>query len=274
VRRTVLGLAAAGIAAAAVVTATSPAPVSTVALVPSAAATCVAAGPYRVPEPGSTGVPAGLALCSSAAVTVTRAGTVLDGWDITGGVVVAAPGVTIRRSRITGDGSSAYGVVTSATGTVRIEDTTLTGDFSGAALGGDRWSAERVTITRVTRDGAHLGEHARLRNSRVTDLTPPAGVSAAALVLDARGRDVLVEDTVVEAGGRAASAVRATAGQGVVRGSTLGGGRWTVEIGPDADLQVRDSRFRRDAVAGPLRVPPGTALAGNAFVDGGRLPQP
>lgn len=272
--RTVLGLTAAGVAAAAALVATTPTPLPTVAIVPSAAATCVSVGPYRAPDPGSTGVPAGLALCPTTSLTVTRTGTVLDGWDITGGVVVAAPDVTLRRSRVTGDGSADYGVLTTGSGSVRIEDSTLTGDFAAAAVGGDRWSAERVAITRVTHDGAHLGDHARLRNSRVTDLTPPPGVSADALVVDAQGRDVLVEDTVVDAGGRAATAVRATAGDGVVRGSTLGGGRWTVELGPDADVAVRDNRFRRDAVAGPLRVPPGTPLDGNTFVDGGGLPSP
>lgn len=262
----VLALAAAVLAAAVTAKATAPKPAA-VTLVPSSAVTCMSVGPYRTPDPGSAGSPAGLVLCPSGPLRVVRAGAVLDGWAVTGGIVVDAQEVVVRRSRVTGDGTADFGVVTTSAGSVRIEDTTLAGDFRRAAVGGDRWSGERLAIGSVTHDGVHLGDRARLRNSVVRD----AGAGSAALVIE-RGRGVVVEDSDVDAGGRAAAAVRATGGEGTIRSSTLGGGRWTLQMGTGADVLVTDNRFRRDAAAGPLRVPPGVVHEDNTFVDGGLLP--
>jgi hypothetical protein len=179
-----------------------------VTLTQAAAVRCLATGPYAAPAQGSTGVPAGLALCPSGPLTVTEPGTVVDGWDVRGGIVVDAPDVIVRRSRITGDGSMPYGIRTTDTGSVRIEDTTLTGDFPEAAIGDERWTGVRLEITRVTHDGARLGNRARLRNSAVRDFAPAAGVAPNALVLLGSGRDVLVEDNRIGTGSGAGSAVR------------------------------------------------------------------
>ena len=51
------------------------------------------------PDAGCTGVPAGTVLTPSGGLTITTAGTVIDGRDITGQVVVNAPNVTIRNTR-------------------------------------------------------------------------------------------------------------------------------------------------------------------------------
>jgi hypothetical protein len=52
------------------------------------------------PDAASTGVPAGTTLTPSGALTINTAGTVIDGRDISGQVVVNAPNVTIKNSRI------------------------------------------------------------------------------------------------------------------------------------------------------------------------------
>jgi chitodextrinase len=52
------------------------------------------------PNASNTGVPAGTTLTPSGGMTITTAGAVVDGRDITGQVVVNAPNVTIRNSRI------------------------------------------------------------------------------------------------------------------------------------------------------------------------------
>ncbi|HAM45642.1 MAG TPA: hypothetical protein DCM67_11565 [Propionibacteriaceae bacterium] len=52
------------------------------------------------PSASDTGVPAGTSLQSSASLTITTPGTVIDGYDITGSVTVRANNVTIRNSRI------------------------------------------------------------------------------------------------------------------------------------------------------------------------------
>jgi hypothetical protein len=246
-----------------------------VTLVPAAAVTCLTVGPYSAPEPGSVGLPPGLTLCPSGPVTVTGAGAVLDGWDVRGGIVVEAPGVVVRRSRITGDGTVPYGVRTAGDGTVRVEDTTLTGDFPEAAIGDERWTAERIEITGVTHDGARLGPGTRLRNSVLSAFTPAPGVEPDALVVD--GDDVTVEDNRVEPGPSAGSAVRVAATPdvaAVIRGNVLGGGRYTVHEDPGGPgaLRITGNRFRRDALRGALRVSPSAVLADNTFADGRLVP--
>jgi hypothetical protein len=209
---------------------------------------------------------------------------VLDGWDVRGGIVVDAPDVVVRRSRITGDGSTPYGIRTTAAGSVRIEDSTLTGDFPAAAVGGDRWSGARVEVTRVTHDGVHLGNDARLRNSSLHDFATAEGVESHAVVLRGGGGDLLVEGNLIEYGNGAGSAILLAAdgsggrvdGPVVIRGNVLGGGRYTVHqdagAAEPADVRITGNRFRRDAEQGPLRVSRDAVLDDNSYVDGGSLP--
>ncbi|TQM14282.1 hypothetical protein [Pseudonocardia kunmingensis] len=260
----------------------------TVALAPAVAVVeCAAAGPYRIPERGSVGVPADVTLCPSGPRTVTVPGAVLDGWEVRGGIVVAAPDVVVRRSRIVGDGSTPFGIRTEGEGSVRIEDVTLTGDFPEAAIGGDHWSGERVEICGVTRDGARLGDSARLRNSSVHDFATAPGDAASALVVRGTGRDVLVEDNTVELGsgpGRDSAVLlapedpaEAREGPVVIRGNVLGGGRYTLrqdEPRMPSDVRITGNRFRRDAEQAPLRVSRRAVLEDNTYLDGGRLPLP
>jgi hypothetical protein len=287
--RAVLAIAAFGLAVSGVVVGTEgstfPGAVPSVALAPAAAVGCAATGPYRAPDPGSVGVPAALPLCLSGPMTVTAAGTVLDGWDVRGGIVVDAADVVVRRSRITGDGTVPFGIRTTDAGSVRIEDSTLTGDFPDAAIGGDRWSGERVEITGVTHDGARLGDGARLRNSSLHAFAPAPGAESHALVLLGSGSDILVEDNLVELGSgpRRGSAVllapekpaTRTDGPVLIRGNVLGGGRYTLAQDAAAalsEVRITGNRFQRDAGEGPLRVSRRAVLDGNTYLDGGLLP--
>ncbi len=249
----------------------------TVTLTQAASVDCLAAGPYRTPDPGSVGLPDGLALCRSGPLTVTEPGTVLDGWDVRGGIVVDAPDVVVRRSRITGDGTLGYGITTTSAGSVRVEDTTLVGDFPEAAIGDDRWTGERIEITGATHDGARLGSGARLRNSRVHDF---AATRADGLVVRGSGGDILVEDNRIELGTGTGSAVRVAPGEAgadravVIRGNVLSGGRYTIyeDAGGMIDVRITGNRLRRDAELGPLRVSLRAVLAENTYIDGGPLP--
>ena len=286
-----LGLAAFVLAVAGVVVATEGttfpgvAPRPTVVLAPAAIAGCAAAGPYRPPERDAIGLPAGLDLCPSGPLTIRVPGAVVDGVDVRGGVVVAAPDVVVRRSRITGDGTLPYGVRTAPGGSVRIEDTTITGDFPVAAIGDDRWTGERVEIVRVSHDGARLGSRATLRNSLLHGFAPAPGDDATALrLLGARG-DALVEGNRVEMGtgpGHRSAVLLAppppdAAGRAVViRDNVLGGGEYTLHQAAPARgvVEVLRNRFRRDAAQAPLQVSPETLLEGNTFVDGGPVAPP
>ncbi len=230
---------------------------TTVALAPAAAVVCSSVGPYRTPDPDSVGLPPELGLCPSGPVTVTADGTVLDGWDVRGGIVVEAADVVVRRSRITGDGGAAYGVRTVGRGSVRIEDTTITGDFPEAGIGEDHWTAERVDVTGVTRDGARVGSGATLRNSWLHDFAPVPDRDSHALALVAP--DAVVEDNRVDMGtgpGHGSAVLIANGrddrrrGQVLIRGNVLGGGDFTLRQDHDGrpvEVRISGNRFRRDA---------------------------
>jgi hypothetical protein len=256
---------------------------------------CAETGPYAPPPPDSVGTPAGLRLCPvRAALEVRTPGAVLDGLDLTGGVVVAAPGVVVRRSRITGDGTTAAGVCTLEGGSVRIEDTTLTGEFTDAAVDGPDWVAERIEMAAVRADGARLGPGATLRNSWLHEFAPRPGRAVDAITLAAPEGDVLVEANRVRLGtgpglGSAVlvdpteSARHESAdeqrperrGPVVVRDNELGGGEYTLlrdaAAAPLAVLRITGNRFHRDAGAAPLRVRGAAELRDNFFVDGGEV---
>jgi hypothetical protein len=79
----------------------------------ASAAGCFAApSSCGYPDASNTGVPAGTALTPSSSRTITTNGTVLNGLEITGTVIVAADNVTIKNSRIraTAGGSGSYAV--------------------------------------------------------------------------------------------------------------------------------------------------------------------
>jgi len=263
-------------------------PEVTRALTPAAAVECVVSGPYLAPEQGSVGLPAGTALCATGPLVIDRPGTVIDSWDVCGGIVVDAADVLVRRSRITGDGASPYGIRTTERGSVRIEDTTVTGDFPEAGIADGRWTAERVEISGVTHDGARLGPGATMRNSWLHDFNPAPGSESTALALLVPDGDVLVEDNRVEMGtgpghrsalliapGRAGG--RVGDGSVLIRGNVLGGGEYTVHQATGAsemtDVRLTGNRFQRDARVQPLRVPASAVLVDNTFVDGGRITQ-
>lgn len=259
--------------------------------------TCAATGPYAPPPTDSVGTPAGLTLCPvRAALEIRTPGAVLDGLDLVGGVVVAAPDVVIRRSRITGDGSTPAGVRTVGDGAVRIEDSTVTGDFTDAAVDGPAWVAERIEITDVAADGARLGPGATLRNSWLHDFRarPDREIDAVTLAGGDTG-DVLVEanrvtlgrgpglgsavlvDPAVDARHQSEEREPLRKGPVLVRGNELGGGEYTLLQDPGggdasgATVRITGNRFHRDAAAATVRIRGGAHLADNVFVDGGEV---
>ncbi|GAA1858367.1 hypothetical protein GCM10009836_43220 [Pseudonocardia ailaonensis] len=258
---------------------------------PPAVPTCAETGPYAAPPPRSVGTPAGLRLCPVRGVVEVRTpGAVLDGLDLAGAVVVAAPDVVVRRSRIAGDGSQPAGVRTLPGGSVRIEDTTLTGDFTDAALEGATWTAERVELTGLSADGAHLGPGTTLRNSLLHGFDPAPGREVDAVTVTAA--DALVEGNQVQLGsgpGRGSAVLISGPGSAgavhqsmelddpadpaVVRGNELAGGRFTLlATGPgDLPLQITGNRFRRDPATVPMRLRGAADLRDNVFTDGGAV---
>lgn len=133
--------------------------------------------PAGYPTSATTGVPAGIALePRDGPITITEPGTVIDGWDIDGNVVVAADDVTIRNTRVTsddrypitvGDGEDGAPV----TGFV-IEDSRIVGvGACSAALGVRNFVARRVHITGCE-DGVKAAGDVVIEDSLIAGLNP------------------------------------------------------------------------------------------------------
>ena len=109
------------------------------------------------PGPATTGVPAGQVYSRtvSGGLTITRDGTVVDGWRVSGGIDVKASNVVIRNSYVTNDagGVSGTGVVTIYPGaSATVTDSTLDGSNSTHACvwhAGQSMVVKRIDCQRV-----------------------------------------------------------------------------------------------------------------------------
>ncbi len=119
----------------------------------------------KYPTPACTGVPAGTVITNTVNgnYTVTTSGQVIDGWHITGTLLVNASNVTIKNSQIddhvTGEGSS--------TSSFTIMDSTV-GPASGCIFGEGIMSS-RYTVLRVHIRGIDDGFQANGSNVTIRD---------------------------------------------------------------------------------------------------------
>jgi hypothetical protein len=101
-------------------------------------------------DASNTGVPQGTTLTQSGGITVSTAGAVINGLDISGPVVVNAPNVTIRNSRIR---TTSYWAVDNNSTGLLIEDTEIDG-LNGY---GNCFGSSYATIRRVDMHGCENG---------------------------------------------------------------------------------------------------------------------
>jgi len=123
--------------------------------------------------PGNSGVPSGTVLKRhDGDLTVTTAGTVIDGLDIHGFLRIRANDVTVRRTMIRGGatGNSVKALI-SADGThrnLRIEDSTLKADTASPYMNGiigRNFTAVRVDISNVVDNAMVVGDNVTIKDS-------------------------------------------------------------------------------------------------------------
>jgi hypothetical protein len=174
------------------------------------------------PDITNTGVPTGTALTVVYGdMTISTAGTLVDGKDIRGCVLVAAANVTIRHSKVSCSGG--YVVLQQITsGTLTVEDSELTCQGSGGtAMGYNNFVARRLDIygcengfdvdnnavitdnwIHITApdhsDGVQLnaGAHITIQHNTITNTV---GTSAVIAHPDGNS-DVLVQDNLIAGG--------------------------------------------------------------------------
>ncbi|MBU4337164.1 MAG: DUF4082 domain-containing protein, partial [Actinobacteria bacterium] len=258
---------------------TSTAPKSTATPKPTSTTTAPAVPAPTTPKPGSsnTGVPAGVQLTASGGTTVTTANAVLDSLDISGTVVIDAPGVTIRNSRIQGDG--VYGVQV-VSGSVTITDSEIAG-FENA-ITGSGWTARRVNIHSVTGDGVKVGSDVTLDASWIHDLDPAPGAHADGVQMQGGVTNLVLTGNTIDVGSDANSAIflapdlgPSSAGPVTVNGNWLDGGGYALFCVDGASgryfvdhISITNNRFGSESRYGPVRINVPVTMSGNFDASG------
>lgn len=235
------------------------------------------------PGPDNTGVPAGTVLRPSGDLTITTPGTVIDGLDIAGCVVVKADDVTIRRSRITCVDAPRWRAVRmeGEVSGLLIEDVEIAGR-GATEIGVD---VSRAVLRRVDvhgfNDGIRMGSDLVIENSWVHDMTrqgalhPDAiqGISAQDVVI----RNNTLDPTNRTTGdpGNAAIQLGSETGTKVSRnvrieGNFLDGGNVSLNVSGSITAEnvvIRTNRFGTGSKYGPVLTPRRVAPAADNVMD-------
>jgi hypothetical protein len=241
----------------------SPTPSATPTPTPSPSATSASATPSPTPSPSAsagarpsstnTGVPAGTTLTAyTGPLVITTAGTVIDGKDITGGLVINAANVVVKNSKIHGDGSEESVGIYTNNGSSTITDTEIYNFGTGLTYG--NFTATRVNIHDVSYDGAKLSSNGTIQDSWIHDPkpTPDAHFDGIQVQNGVVNTSILRNNIDVSSADNAGTALflcpdlgPSTNGPLTVTGNYLDGGQFTVAIldGNNGAYFIRDITF-------------------------------
>jgi hypothetical protein len=219
--------------------------------------------PSGWPNANNTGVPAGVVLTPSVALTVTKPNSIISGLDISGSVSIQASGVTIKNCKIHGTGN---GGITVRSGDVTILDSEIFG-FSNYAISFDNWKAYRVNIHSVADDGVKFGTNTLLQDSYLHDFTPSADAHADGGQMQSGESNIVIRhNTINIPQGNSALFFApdlgpSSLGPVLIDGNLLGGGNFTLFIVDGNNGQyhqsgytVTNNRFLRTANYGPVNI--------------------
>jgi len=212
----------------------------------------------RFPDETTTGVPAGTVLTQSGSLTITKAGTVVDGLEITGTVVVTADNVTIKNTRIKNTGSIPVRV--KGAKNLVIEDTEIDGQGKGIpAVAYNNYTLRRVNIhdvgegpriagSDVTIEDSYLHHMVQVKKNH-TDVIQAVGGSNIVIRgnnLQAYNPDTGIKGNAAFMFGEDDKPLRDC----LVEGNLMNGGNYTVNGGgtstTGAQCTFRDNRFGHD----------------------------
>lgn len=210
------------------------------------------------PNETTTGVPPGTVLRPSESVKVTQDGTVVEGLDITGTVVVEADDVVIRNTRIRSTG--AFAIRLSGGRNLLVEDSEIDGQGGGhAAVAFNGYTLRRVNIHNVTEGPRIAGGNVTIEDSYIHHLAQQGDNHTDAIQL-VSGSNILIRGNTIHAynpdtGVYGNAAFQFGEDDGAVRdclveGNLMNGGNYTVNGGGSgttgAECTFRDNRFQED----------------------------
>lgn len=239
--------------------------------------------PHGRPGPDNTGVPDGVELEPSDGLRIVEDGTVVDGLDVDGCVVVAADDVVIKNSRIRCAEPESEPAVRVMPGhrNLLVQDTEI--DGLGEATMGVGYSGYhllRVDVHGVN-DGARLASNTVVEASWIHDLVRKGELHPDALQ-STSGVNVLVRGNTLDAAsdddlGNAAIMLGTETGDqllsnAVFEDNYLNGGNYTVNIRSDANLEgvvFRGNVYGPDHRYGPVRSPDTVRFDSDTWDDSG-----
>jgi hypothetical protein len=212
------------------------------------------------PGPTNTGVPAGTVLTAyTGPKTITVAGTVIDGKDISSNLVINAKNVVIRNSKI--HGTSGTGVAVNAPNHVDITDSEIYGFEVGITY--DSWTGTRLNLHDLTFDSIKMSSNATLQDSWIHAPKPTSDAHWDGIQIQNGVVNTVIKHNVIDAGDQSVvdtnSALflvpdldSSTNGPLTVTGNWLNGGNYTVYCldGRDGqtirDITISGNRFGAD----------------------------
>ena len=251
--------------------------------------------PPGQPGPSNTGVPDGTVLTQFYGnLTITQAGTVINGLDIHGFVTVKADNVTIKNSIIRGGdpGTVNMSLIAAYNGNVNlvIQDTTLLGAYPSPYLDGLKgkgFTATRLDISNVVDTAMVLGDNTTIQDSWLhgnthfdPDPRTPDGFSHDDNIQIEGGRNVMVRNNTLEGAFNAAIMVTqnvARTREVTVSGNWIAGGWCSINLsekgkGPIEAFAVQNNRFgaSRNSPCGIIAPPTSpVTMTNNIYTDTG-----
>lgn len=238
------------------------------------------------PKPGAsnTGVPPGVTLKPSGSITIDKPGSVVEGLDITGEVMVLADNVTIRNCRITSGDYYPIRYFDNDNVGLLVEDTEIIGTSGDATAGISfaNYTARRVNV-HGTADGFKADANVLIESCWVHDLSNGPGEHNDA-VQSTGGKGVTIRNSTLEGASNAAVQTGDLGGATedlTIECSWLYGGGYTLNIrGQGATVpkntRIVDNRFGDDSAYGPWVIDdPSPTVTGNVWdATGQPIPYP
>lgn len=229
-----------------------------IVLIPSSASALVSV-------PTNVGVPSGTTLTLHAGdQTITTANTVIDGWDITGKLIIDAANVQVRRTKVRSTGVVGNGIEVKnphggITPSASISRVTVTG-FENSVYGGNL-VVTNLDVSGMGSDGFQIFSNSTVQGSYCHGGAYVSGAHADCLQIFTGVVNATIRSNYLDAGSGGSSALFIapdlgpnSAGPVTVSGNYFNGGGWTVQSvqGTDpvsgvhykiADIEWVDNRY-------------------------------
>lgn len=193
-----------------------------------------------LPDATNTGVPPGTELSTiDGNLTITEAGTVVDGKHIKGCVEVRAANVIIRRSKITCTGFAAI-LQSSDDGGLLVEDAEIDcGNHNSSGISSSGFTARRLNV-HSCENGFDISHDVTVSDSYIHDLYEGATGHADGAQLSQGGNVTIVHNTIYNPGGTSAIITPRSGTTDIfIGGNLMGGGAYTLYCPRDSSANFR-----------------------------------